>query len=114
MVPALVAALTDHFALKDATISFQEGSSLLSMEGVLGRSPPGEAFWPCKTAGGQPASETQIGFWVFWLLLTVSVQKRTTDEHRWTPVLRSDTAEGGQILNAGLGISFAFLRVTGR
>src|ERR1039457_5024204 len=43
------------------------GSSLLSMEGSLGQSPPGEAFWPCGTAGGQPASGAQIGFWVFWL-----------------------------------------------
>jgi hypothetical protein len=42
------------------------GSSLLSMEGVLGRSPSGEAFWPAGIAGGQPASGAQIGFWVFW------------------------------------------------
>ena len=27
------------------------GSSLLSMEGAMGRSPPGEAFWPSGTAG---------------------------------------------------------------
>ena len=26
--------------------------SLLSLEGSLGRSPPGEAFWPSGTAGG--------------------------------------------------------------
>jgi hypothetical protein len=58
------------------------GSSLLSMEGLLGHSPRGEAFWPSWTAGGQPASGVQIGFWVIRLLLAVSVQKRTTDEHR--------------------------------
>jgi hypothetical protein len=43
------------------------GSSLLSMEGLLGPSPPGEAFWPSGTAGGQRASGARIGFWVFWL-----------------------------------------------
>jgi len=43
------------------------GSSLLSMEGLLSRSPPGDAFWPFWTAGCQPASGAQIGFWVFWL-----------------------------------------------
>jgi hypothetical protein len=68
---------------------------------LLGHSPPGEAFWPSGTAGGQPASGAQIGFWVIRLLLAASVQKRTTDEHKWT-----------QILKAGFGISFAFLRVT--
>jgi hypothetical protein len=45
------------------------GSPLLSMEGLLGRSPPGEAFWPSGTAGGQPAFGTRIGFSVFWLFL---------------------------------------------
>ena len=30
-------------------------SSLLSMEGLQGHSPPGEAFWPSGTAKGQPA-----------------------------------------------------------
>ena len=90
------------------------GSLLFSLEGLPGHSPLPEAFWPAGAAGGQPASGAQIRFWVIRLLLAVSVQKRTTDGHRWTPVLRSDTAEGGQILNAGLGISFAFLRVTGR
>jgi hypothetical protein len=44
------------------------GSSLLSMEGLLGRSLSGEAFWPSGTAGGQPASGVQIGFWVLRLL----------------------------------------------
>ena len=45
------------------------GFSLLSMEGegLPGRSPPGEVFWPFGTAGDQPASGTQIGFGVFWL-----------------------------------------------
>ena len=45
----------------------EPGSSLLSMEGLLGRSPPGEAFWPSGTAGGQPAFGARIGFSVFWL-----------------------------------------------
>ena len=44
------------------------GSSLLSMEGAMGRSLPGEAFWPCGTARGQPASGAQIGFWIIRLL----------------------------------------------
>ena len=44
------------------------GCSLLSMEGLLGRSLPGEAFWPSGTAGGQPASGAQIGFWIIRLL----------------------------------------------
>jgi hypothetical protein len=59
-------------------------SSLLSLEGLLGQSPPGKAFWPSGTAGGQPASGVQIGFWGIRLLLAVFVQKSTTDEHRWT------------------------------
>ena len=49
------------------------GSSLLSMEGLWGRSPPAEAFWPSGAAGGQPASGAQIGFGVIRLLLAVSV-----------------------------------------
>jgi hypothetical protein len=44
------------------------GSSLLSMEGLLGHSPPREALWPSGTAGGQAVSGAQIGFWVFRLL----------------------------------------------
>ncbi len=43
------------------------GSMLHSMEGLLGRSPPRKAFWPSGTAGGQPASGAQIGFWVIRL-----------------------------------------------
>ena len=31
------------------------------MEGLPGRSPPGEAFWPSWTAGGQPASTLTAG-----------------------------------------------------
>jgi hypothetical protein len=50
----------------------QPGSSLLSLEGSLGGSPPGEAFWPSGTAGGQPASGAQIGFWVIRLLFAQS------------------------------------------
>jgi hypothetical protein len=46
------------------------GSSLFSQEALLGQSPPGQAFWPSGTAGGQPASGAQIGFWVIRLLLT--------------------------------------------
>ena len=87
------------------------GSSLLSTEELLSCGPPGEAFWPSGAAEGQPASGAQIGFWLSRLLLTVSLHKRPTDEHRWTPVLRSSTADDGQILKAGFGISFAFLRV---
>ena len=79
------------------------GFSVPTMEGLPGHSPLGEAFWPSGTAEGQPASGAQIGFWVIRLLLAVSVQKRTTDEHRWT-----------QILKAGFGISFAFLQVAVR
>src|ERR1017187_1414826 len=48
------------------------GSSLLTMEGLPGRRPPGEAFWPAGTAGGQPASGAQIGFWVIRLLFAQS------------------------------------------
>jgi hypothetical protein len=76
------------------------GSSLLSMEKLLGHSPPGEAFWPSGTARGQPDPGAQIGFGEIRLLLAVAVQMRTTDEHRWT-----------QILKAGFGISFAWLPV---
>jgi hypothetical protein len=47
------------------------GSSLRSTEGLLGRGPPGGAFWTSGTAGGQPASGAQIGFWVFRLLFAV-------------------------------------------
>jgi hypothetical protein len=79
------------------------GYSLFSLQGLLGRNLPGEAFWPSGAAGGQPASGAQIGFWVIRLLLAASVLKRTTDEHRWT-----------QILKAGFGISFTFLRITVR
>jgi hypothetical protein len=43
------------------------GCSLFSIEELLGRSPPGEVFWPSRIAGYQPASGAQIGFWVFWL-----------------------------------------------
>ena len=63
------------------------GSSLRLMEGLPGRSPAGAAFWACGTAGGQQASGAQIGFWVIRLLLAASVQKRTTDAHRWTQIL---------------------------
>lgn len=43
------------------------GSSLFSLEGLLGRSPPGEAFWHSAAAECQPGSGAQIGFLVFWL-----------------------------------------------
>jgi hypothetical protein len=44
------------------------GSSLLSMEGLMSRSPPGEAFWSFGAAGGQLAAGAEIGFWIFRLL----------------------------------------------
>src|ERR1035441_8471353 len=50
----------------------QPGSSLLSLEGSLGGSPPGEAFWPSGTAGGQPASGAPIRLWVIRLQLAQS------------------------------------------
>ena len=59
------------------------GPWLLSLEGLLGRSRPGEALWRSGAAGGQPASGAQIGFGEIQLLLTVPVQKRTTDGHRF-------------------------------
>jgi hypothetical protein len=43
------------------------GSSLRSVEELPGRSPSGEAFRSAGTAGGQPASGAQIGFWVIRL-----------------------------------------------
>ena len=43
------------------------GSSLISLEGLLGRSPPGEAFWRSAAVGGRPASGAQIGFGVIGL-----------------------------------------------
>jgi hypothetical protein len=66
---AVETAFFNHFILArnlplDGT---KPGSSLLSVEGLLGRSPPGEAFWPSGNALGQPASGAQIGFWVFRL-----------------------------------------------
>ena len=38
------------------------GSSLLSMEGLLGRSPPGEAFWPSGTVGASLPLGRKLGF----------------------------------------------------
>ena len=38
------------------------GSSLLSIEVLLGRSPPGGAFWPSRTAGANPPLGRKSGF----------------------------------------------------
>ena len=38
------------------------GSSLLSLEGLLGHSPPGEAFWPSGTAGANLPLGRKSGF----------------------------------------------------
>src|ERR1035438_9976381 len=38
------------------------GPSLLSMEGLAGRSPPGEAFWPSGTAGASLPLGSKLGF----------------------------------------------------
>ena len=58
------------------------GSSLLPLEGLLGHSPPGAAFWPSGAVGGQPASGAQIGFWVIRLVSAVTMQLTKTPLNR--------------------------------